>query len=151
MERKSRKETVGLDSRLKMVRYIMGLSCLMVIVFTLGSWFIVERQFAISVLIGGALINVSFLLLKNDIEKLLHKVSVAGERSGAVSRVEKVRFFLKFYARLIILGLLLIVLVSKFSINMIGLSLGLATVMLSAVITVVSMKLFYSEESLRSA
>ncbi len=110
-----------------------------------------DTHFAVSVLIGGALINVSFMFLKNDIEQLLNKVGAAGERAGAVTRVEKIRFFVKFYARLIILALLLIVLVSKMAINMIGLSLGLATVMLSAIISVVSMKFFYSEESLRSA
>ena len=151
MESKSSIERTSIDPRLKLVRNIFGLSCLMVLLFTLGSWIIIDKHFALSVLIGGALINVSFLLMKSDVEKLLHQVSVAGARSGAVSRAGKVKFFIKFYARLIILGLLLIMLVSKFAINMIGLSLGLATIMLSAIIIGVSVKLFYSEESLRSA
>ncbi len=129
----------------------MLVSYLLLVVFTLGGWLVVDKQFAFSVLAGGALINVNFLVLKNDIEKLLHRVSVAGERSGAVSRAGKVSFFIKFYARLIILGLLLLILASRFSVNMMGLCLGLATIMLSAVITGLSMKLFYSEESLRSA
>ena len=151
MESKAKLEKSRMDPRVRMVRNIMIVSYLILVIFTLGSWLLIDKNFALSVLIGGALINVNFLLLKGDIEKLLHNVSIAGEQSGAVSRAGKVGFFIKFYARLIILGLVLFILASKFSVNMIGLSLGLATIMLSAVITVVSMKLFFSDESLRSA
>ncbi|WP_319549430.1 ATP synthase subunit I [Desulfogranum marinum] len=139
------------DSDAALVRYITGFSWLLLVVFTVGSWFVYSDQFALSVLIGGVLVNVSFFLLKKDIGQLLHKVSEAGMAADAVSRTEKIRFFIKFYARLVVLGLLLILLVAKLPINMIGLSLGLATVMLSVILVVLSRgKIFYSEQSLRS-
>lgn len=144
-------EQIKNDPDAALVRYITGFSWLLLVVFSAGSWLVYSDQFAVSVLIGGVLVNVSFFLLKKDIAQLLHKVSEAGRGADAVSRTEQIRFFIKFYARLVVLGLLLILLVARLPVNMIGLSLGLATVMLSVILVVLSRgKIFYSEQSLRS-
>ncbi|PIE59774.1 MAG: hypothetical protein CSA32_02360 [Desulfobulbus propionicus] len=122
----------------RLIRRVVCFSCLLLVLLSAGSWLAVDKVFAISVLIGGILANSSFLLLKNDTEQILGKVAVAGGRSGTVSRVETVRFFIKFYARLIILGLLLLVLIARVEMDMIGLSLGLATIMISVIAMMLS-------------
>ena len=148
MDRSTKKND---DHGVRLVRHVAVFSCLLTVVIAGAGWVFLGTVFALSVLEGGALANVSFLLLKKDVEQLLNRVVAAGVRAEAVSRTEKIRFFIKFYARLIIFGLLLIVLVSKVPVHMIGLSLGLATVMLSVIATVLGRgKHFYSEQSLRS-
>lgn len=112
------------------VRYVMIFSGLLLIVLVAGGWYIYNWPFARSILIGGVLVNGSFWLLKNDIKGLMQRV---GDRDVATG-MERTRFLLKFYARLVVLGLLLFVLASQVTIDVIGLTLGLTTVMFSVVI-----------------
>jgi hypothetical protein len=77
--------------------------------------------FARAVLVGGLLANSSFWLLKRDLRKLL-----AGELAAV-----RVRFFMKYYARLSIMALLLFFLVKYGSMNIPGLLCGLSVVFLS--------------------
>lgn len=114
------------------VRYVMIFSGLLLVVLVAGGWYIYSWPFARSVLIGGVLVNASFWLLKNDIKGLMQKVG-AGHRETTTG-MERTRFLLKFYARLVVLGLLLFVMASKVTIDAIGLTLGLTTVMFSVVI-----------------
>ncbi|WP_028579697.1 ATP synthase subunit I [Desulfogranum japonicum] len=134
-----------------LIQAVILTSWLIVIVFILAGWYVQGEQFALSTLIGGILVNGSFLLLKKDIEQLLNKVSMAGISPDSVSRAEKIRFFIKFHARLVVFGLLLIALVAKCPVNLVGLALGMATVVLSVVVVVLSKgKKLYSKLRLRS-
>lgn len=74
-----------------------------------------------AVLVGGLLANSSFWLLKRDLSRLL-----VGELAAV-----KVRFFIKYYARLALLALLIFVLVKYASLNIPGLLVGLSVVFLS--------------------
>lgn len=78
-------------------------------------------SFAQAVLVGGLLANSSFLLLKRDLSRLF-----AGELAAV-----KVRFFVKYYARLTLMAVLLFVLVKYGSLNIPGLLAGLSVVFLS--------------------
>lgn len=129
------KSTEGntVDSRLSVVRRVMWLSGVLLAVMIGGGWFIYDRRFALSVLVGGLLANGSFWLLKMDIQRILQRVGISGGQESIVG-FEKTRFFLRFYARLIVLGLLLFVIGSKIPINVVGLTLGLSSVMFSVVI-----------------
>ncbi len=105
-----------------------------------------------SVFAGGILAGGSFFLLKKDIEQMIGRVSRAGQEFKAVKTAEKIRFLLKFYARIIVLGLLLFVLVTKVNINMIGLAVGLSTIMLSVIIVFLSKgRTIYSVQSYKGA
>lgn len=106
----------------------------LLIVLAVGGWYMYSWLFARSVLVGGLLVNGSFWLLKSDIQRLMQRVAEAIEHGDAAFSSEKAQFFLRFYARLVVVGLLLFVLASKVAIDVIGLTLGLATVMLSVVI-----------------
>lgn len=148
----NREKTGRVESRL--IRYVILFSWLFLTIVSVVTWFIFGQTFSLSVFVGGFLANISFFLLKKDIEQLLGKVAVAGGRAGAVSRVEMVRFFVKFYARLIIFGLVLLVLIARIEMDMIGLSLGLATVFFSVIVVVLGRNRLihsHSGHDLRSA
>lgn len=74
-----------------------------------------------AVLVGGLLANSSFWLLQRDLSRLL-----AGELAAV-----KVRFFMKYYARLTLLAVLLFILIKYASLNIPGLLAGLSVVFLS--------------------
>ena len=124
----------GTDTGPDLVRSVMIFSWLLTLALTAVGWYVYGGVFARSVLAGSCLVNGSFLLLRYDARRLTRRISSAGEQQDAVSRAETVRFFIHFFARLVVLGLLLFVLASKMTIDVIGLTLGLATVMCSIVI-----------------
>ena len=97
-----------------------------------------DWNIARSILAGGILGSGSFYLLTRDIEQMIGRVSNAGDQFKAIKTAEKIRFLLKFYARLVVLGLLLFVLITKVNINMIALAVGLSTIMLSIIIVFLS-------------
>ncbi len=141
-----------IDSGALLLRYIIGFSWIVLVLFTVGSWYIVDLTFAQSVFVGGVLINGSFLLLKRDLEQLFLKVGNGGTQAGGVPRIERTRFLLKYFARLVVLALMIFVATTKMSINMIGLTVGLTTVMFSVVMVVLSKgKMLYGVQSLRRA
>jgi len=77
-----------------------------------------------AVLVGAVLANLSFILLKNDLNKIMR---------GPVQAV-KVRFFIKYYLRLSAMALVLYVLIRYGRIHVLGLLVGLSTVVLGVVI-----------------
>ncbi|MGD9947944.1 MAG: ATP synthase subunit I [Desulfobulbus sp.] len=112
--------------------WVMVLSWLLLAAMTVGSWWMFDWQFAQSILLGGILVNASFWLLQKDAQRLMRKVSQA--EAGMAVHTEKTRFFLRSFARLVVLGLLLFVVAVRVPINAIGLTLGFTTVMVSVVI-----------------
>jgi len=113
------------------VRRVILFSLFLLGVLVAGSYGVYGESFACSILIGGLLVNGSFWLLKKDAQRLMQRLS---EADGSRDNIEKTRFFLRSFARLLVLGLLLFVLASQVTINVIGLTLGFATVMVSVVI-----------------
>ena len=99
----------GTDTGPDLVRSVMIFSGLLTLVLTLVGWYLYGLIFARSVLVGGCLVNGSFLLLRYDARRLTRRISAAGEQQGAVSQAETVRFILHFFARLVVLGLVLFV------------------------------------------
>ena len=81
----------------------------------------VSPDFSKGLLVGGLLANISFVLLKRDINRV-----IAGPLNSA-----KVRFLIKYYIRLTVLALILFFLVKYSSINLVGLMVGLSTVVIS--------------------
>jgi hypothetical protein len=119
------------ESDASVVRHVILFSLLLLGVLVAGSYAVYGESFACSILIGGLLVNGSFWLLKKDAQRLMQRLS---EADGLRDNIEKTRFFLRSFARLLVLGLLLFVLASQVTINVIGLTLGFATVMVSVVI-----------------
>ncbi len=118
--------------------YVQRFNWLLLAVLIAGSWYIFSRTMAQSVLIGGLLASVSFFMLRRDIDLFLTNFSQAGMNWRAVKKLEKVKFFLKFYGRLTVLAVVLYLLITWMSIDVIGLVVGLSTIMLSVIIVVLS-------------
>ncbi|HHB75635.1 MAG TPA: ATP synthase subunit I [Desulfobulbus sp.] len=121
------------------LRTIQRVSLLLTAIFAGAGFFLWGTLFAQSVLIGSLLVNGSFWMLKRDAEQILGRVATSNpDVVRTVQRLERVRFVFKFYAKLVILGLLLYAVSTRMQLNMIGVALGLSTVMLSVIGVVVS-------------
>jgi len=114
------------------LRRVMVFSLLLLAIMAGGGWWMLDVKFAQSIILGGILVNGSFWLLQKDAQRLLHRVSEA--EASVVVHAEKTRFFFRSFARLIVLGLVLFVVASQVPIDVVGLTLGFATVMVSVVI-----------------
>jgi len=107
------------------VKKIQVLQLAFVVLFSLGAALFYSLEIAGAVLVGGLLSLLSFLWLKRDIKNIF---------LGPL-RAAKILFFVKYYARLALLVVVLYLLVKNRIFNVIGLLVGLSTVMLSIVIT----------------
>ncbi len=125
-------ESASNTSDMELLHRVMLGGWLLLAVLALGGWWLVDSSFAQSVGLGGLLVNASFWLLAKDAQRLLQRASQA--EAGMMVQTEKTRFFLRALARWIVLGLLVFVAATKVPINVIGLTLGFATVMVSVVI-----------------
>jgi len=118
----------------KILRSIQYVSLALTVLFAIGGYVLRSQVFALSVLFGSVLVNGSFWILKRDAEQVLNRVAASSaEVSRAVQRMERIRFIVKFYAKLIVLGLLLYAASTRMQLDMIGVALGLSTVMLSVI------------------
>ena len=97
------------------------LNWLLLLVMTAAGGLIVSPYFTKGLFVGGLIANISFILLKKDITLVL-----AGPLNAA-----KGRFLIKYYARLTVLALILFFLVRYKSIHLVGLLVGLSTVVIS--------------------
>jgi hypothetical protein len=97
------------------------LNWLLLLVMTVAGGLIISPYFSKGLFIGGLIANISFILLKKDITRVL-----AGPLDAA-----KGRFLIKYYARLTVLALILFFLVRYKSIHLVGLLVGLSTVVIS--------------------
>jgi hypothetical protein len=80
-----------------------------------------------AVLVGGLLANLSFWLLKRDLSRLLQGELVA----------VKPRFFIKYYARLVLITVILFLVIRYNVVHVIGLLAGLSTVFVSIAVVAI--------------
>ena len=97
------------------------LNWLLLLGMTAAGGLFVSPYFAKGLFIGGLIANISFILLKKDITRVL-----TGPLDAA-----KGRFLIKYYIRLAVLALILFFLVRYKSIHLVGLLVGLSTVVIS--------------------
>lgn len=111
---------------------------LILVFMTLFGWYFAGQVFAVSLLLGGLIATISFWLLKKDLTGLLQ---------GSLQAV-KPRFFIKYYIRLAVIGIILFMLVSSERIDIIGLLAGLSVVFLSIMLVTFARarKIFNSRE-----
>jgi hypothetical protein len=97
------------------------LNWLLLAAMTAAGGLFVAPYFAKGLFIGGLIANISFILLKKDITRVL-----AGPLDAA-----KGRFLVRYYIRLTVLALILFFLVRYRSVHLVGLLVGLSTVVIS--------------------
>ena len=101
-----------------------------------GSWYLVDWFFARSVLVGGVLSSGSFFWLKRTALRFIRHAARSGADGQGNAKLPSSRFAVKFAVRFLVLAFLLLLVSTQFSINAIGLVIGLSTVMLSVIIVV---------------
>lgn len=117
---------------------VQRFNLLLLLILIGGGWYLSSWPMARSILIGGVLANVSFFLLRRDIKLFITNFSAAGANWKSVRKIEKIKFFVKFYSRLAALAVILCLLITKVTIDVIGLVIGLSTIMLSVIVVVLS-------------
>jgi len=122
------------DPAVLLMRYIVYCSIILSCVFVVAGWLWYDWYFARSVLIGAVLVNLSFYLLKRDIEQIANRIADGSSGTETIRRIDKIKFFIKFYARLAVLGLLIFIAVAKIGVNMVGLLVGLSIIVFSIII-----------------
>lgn len=103
------------------LRKMQAFNWLLLVVMTGAAWATYSAFIARSVFLGGAVVNISFALLKRDLLLVLN-----GPLQAA-----KVSFFIKYYLRLTLLAIVLFLLISSKLVHIVGLLVGLSTVVLS--------------------
>ncbi len=140
------------DAGVFLLRSVQYFNWLLLLVLSGVSWYFYGWPLAQSILIGGLLANVSFFLLRRDIKEFMANFSQAGMNGAAVKKFEKVKFFLKFYGRLAALAAIMCLLITQVTIDVIGLVIGLSTIMFSVIVVVLSKgSMLYSAQRYKGA
>ncbi len=108
--------------------------CWMVLAgLTLGSFFVVSISFAWSVLAGGVISNISFLVSQKDIKGFVESITSFPEPEAREARAKQGQkgYLLKFWLRIAIIGIVLFLFIKSGVVNIFGLILGLSTVVIA--------------------
>jgi hypothetical protein len=115
------------DERLTLKK-IQLYSWVILLIMTGSGWFFAEGNLiAGSIIIGGIVANISFWLLEKDLSRLLQ---------GELAAV-KARFFIKYYARLAVVAVVLFLIIRYRAVDIMGLLAGLSTVFISIAVVAV--------------
>jgi len=125
-----------LDITLKQVQ---ALSIGFLVVLAGGSWLVMSWSFAQSVLIGGVIAIASFFSGHRDIDSFLKtfeppKAGEEKEKKGSGKSV----YIVKFWLRLALIAVILLFFIRSGKANVIGLLLGLSTVVFAIILTTLS-------------
>jgi hypothetical protein len=102
-------------------------------VLTVGSVVFVSFEFAVAVLIGGLISIGSFWISQTEVMRVILSVtslSALEERQARAKQGQK-GYLVKFWGRLVIIGVILLVIIKSQTVNIFGLILGLSTVVLT--------------------
>ena len=115
------------------LRNMQSAGWIVLVVLTLGSFFIVSASFAWSVLAGGVISNISFFMSHKDIMGFVESVTSLEELEDRQSKAKQGQkgYLLKFWFRIIIIGIVLLFLIKSEAVNIFGLILGLSTVVIA--------------------
>ncbi|GAB6190296.1 ATP synthase subunit I [Desulfocastanea catecholica] len=109
------------------------ISCIVLAVMTLASAVLVSLWFAWSVFAGGLVSIASFWVSNKDVMRLIHSVtSIASpeDRKAQAQQGQK-GYLLKFWLRIVLIGIVLLFLIKSKTVNIFGLILGLSTVVIA--------------------
>jgi hypothetical protein len=109
------------------------ISCIVLAIMTLASAVLVSLWFAWSVLAGGLVSIASFWVSNKDVMRLIHSVtSIASpeDRKAQAQQGQK-GYLLKFWLRIVLIGIVLLFLIKSKTVNIFGLILGLSTVVIA--------------------
>jgi len=132
------------------LKQIQALSVGFLLALTGGSWLIMSWDFAQSVLVGGVIAIASFFSGHRDIDLFLRtfQKSPEGQESEKKGGAGKARYIIKFWLRLALIGMVLLLFIKSGKANVIGLLVGLSTVVFAIMLTTVSVagRYFFSRK-----
>ncbi|MEW6595407.1 MAG: ATP synthase subunit I [Thermodesulfobacteriota bacterium] len=108
------------------LRLVQAVNWLALAGLTVAAWLGFSGFVAGSVLVGGVIANASFFMLQRDLTRLL----------GGNLTAAKARFFMRYYVRLGFVVVILFLLVYFRQVHVVGLLIGLSTVLLGIGIAV---------------
>ncbi len=114
-------------------------------VLMLGGWMLHSTFFAWSVFVGGAISILSFWVCHNDVIHFVGTLASHSEPEGEKARVKKGKagYLIKFWVRILIIGIVLLLLIKYRKVNIFGLILGLSTVVFTITSTAVNVARHY--------
>ena len=109
---------------------MQAISWVLLAVMTLGSAVLISLWFAWSVFAGGLISICSFWVSNNDVMRLITSVTTlpSPEDRKAKAQQGQKGYILKFWMRIVIIGIVLLLLIKGKIVNIFGLILGLSTV-----------------------
>ena len=127
------------------LKKIQVLSWIYLLVLTVGSWIIRSWSFAWAVLAGGIISILSFLVSHKDVAGFLEAMtpSQEGESDKKEIKKRKLGLILKFWFRILIIGIVLLLLIRSHMVNVFGLILGLSTVVFTVTFTALGVARHY--------
>ena len=102
-------------------------------VLTIGAVVIVSFEFAVAVMVGGLISIGSFWVSQTEVMRVILSVtslSSLEDRQAQAKQGQK-GYLIKFWGRLAIIGVVLLVIIKSQAVNIFGLILGLSTVVLA--------------------
>jgi hypothetical protein len=116
------------------------MSIVYLLVLIAGAWLLHSLFFAWSVFVGGVISILSFWISHNDVTRFIGTLASQPEIQGNKERAKKGKagYLIKFWIRIIIIGIALLVLIKYQKVNIFGLILGLSTVAFTITFTAVN-------------
>jgi hypothetical protein len=110
------------------------------VVLCAGTWLFLSWEFAWAVAVGGVVSIVSFMLAHQDVARFMKSLDSSEEGQGEKKGLQagKSRYIIKFWLRLAIIGLILLMFIKSGKVNIFGLLVGLSTVVFTITLTTVS-------------
>jgi uncharacterized membrane protein len=105
------------------------------IALTAGAWIFHSVFLAWSVLIGGLIAIFSFWVTHKDVTRFFCTLTVAEQIPKKADKKNKAEYIIKFWVRIAIIGIVLLILIKYKKVNIFGLILGLSTVVFGVTFT----------------
>jgi len=133
------------DDELISLQKMQAVSWFYLLVLILGSWWLKSWSFAWPVLAGGVISIVSFVSLHKDVMKLVNSLNPDMDEECEVALENKkdakqviIGILIRFFLRIIVIGILLLLLIKSAKADVFGLIIGLSTMVFTITFTTVS-------------
>lgn len=119
------------------LKKVQFMSWVYLLVLSGGAWIISSWSVAWSVMAGGLISILSFIVSQREVSGFIDSLAVDREQTDEedIGKKSKKGFILKFWLRIFLIGIVLLILIKYIGINVFGLILGLTTVVFAVTMT----------------
>ena len=140
----SKRTTSSVEDDIVSLRSMQVAGWIYLLIVVIGSWLFVSWSFALSVFVGGVISILSFVVSSKDVigffDSIMPLTQDEGEEKENKEKVKKSKtgFLIKFWFRIAIIGILLLLFIKSGKANVFGLILGLSTVVFTVTFAAVN-------------